>query len=256
MCAGSDCLDKKIANKYHSELISEVKAQAKRSSGSQKEKLGRYIGTNKTLYVIETKTQRGIIKEWIRKHPDLAGAEYVELLSSLFQGESVNEISIAGELLVALPGLRKTVEPRYLGTWLDRLHGWGEVDSLCQSRFSAAEVLADWKQWQGLLSNLAVNDNINKRRASLVLLTKPVRDSNDKRLAGMAFMNIDRLKKERNILVTKAMSWLLRDLIKHNRQRVEAYLKENEDALPKIAVRETRMKLLTGRKTTRRTKPS
>jgi 3-methyladenine DNA glycosylase AlkD len=80
-----------------------------------------------------------------------------------------------------------------------------------------------------------------------------VRDSEDARLADFAFMNIDKLKKEREILVTKAISWLLRDLIKHNRPRVETYLKENEDTLPKIALRETRTKLLTGRKTPART---
>jgi 3-methyladenine DNA glycosylase AlkD len=78
-----------------------------------------------------------------------------------------------------------------------------------------------------------------------------VRDSDDTRLADLAFTNIDKLKKDKEILVTKAISWLLRDLIKHNRQRVETYLKENENMLPRIAFRETRAKLLTGRKTPR-----
>lgn len=67
----------------------------------------------------------------------------------------------------------------------------------------------------------------------------------------MAFTNIDKLKKDPEILVTKAISWLLRDLIKHKRQRVGTYLKENENTLPRIALRETKAKLLTGRKTPR-----
>jgi 3-methyladenine DNA glycosylase AlkD len=133
--------------------------------------------------------------------------------------------------------------------WLNRVQGWAEVDSLCQSKFTAIEVLENWKEWKRLLTKLASDNNVHKKRASLVLLTKPARDSNDPRLADMAFMNIDKLKAERHILITKAISWLLRDLIRHNRQRVERYLRENEETLPKIAVRETRTKLLTGRKT-------
>jgi 3-methyladenine DNA glycosylase AlkD len=67
----------------------------------------------------------------------------------------------------------------------------------------------------------------------------------------MAFKNIDKLKQNGHILVTKAISWLLRDLIKHHRQKVETYLKDNENTLPRIAIRETRTKLLTGKKTPR-----
>jgi 3-methyladenine DNA glycosylase AlkD len=222
-------------------------------SRSDKEKLERYIGTNKTFHAMGADTQRKIIKEWTKKHLGLTQSEYIELLSSLCQADSVNEISLAGELLESFPKLRKNVEPKHLDAWLNRAQGWGEVDSLCQSKFTAIELLSNWKEWKNLLTRLASDDNIHKKRASLVLLTKPVRDSEDTKLVNLAFMNIDKLKKEREILVTKAVSWLLRDLIKHNRQRVETYVKENEDTLPKIAVRETKTKLLTGRKTSKRT---
>jgi 3-methyladenine DNA glycosylase AlkD len=242
-----------MTNKYHSELMSQVRAHAKGISKSEREKLERYIGTNKTLYAMGADTQRKIIKEWTKKHPDLTQSEYIELLNSLYQGDSVNEISLAGELLESFPKLRKNVEPKHFDAWLNRAQGWAEVDSICQSKFTAEELLSNWKEWKNLLTRLASDDNIHKKRASLVLLTKPVRDSEDTRLANLAFMNVDKLKKEREILVTKAVSWLLRDLIKHDRQRVETYVKENEDTLPKIAVRETKTKLLTGRKTSKRT---
>jgi len=246
-------MSREMVGKFHQELMSEVKVHARQLSQSQKEKLERYIGTSKSFYVMAATTGRQIVKEWIRRHPDLIASEYVELLNCLCRGESINEISIAGDLLGLLPKLRKDVEPKCLDVWLSRAQGWAEVDSLCQSKFSAAEVLANWKEWKDLLTKLASDDNVHKRRASLVLLTKPVRDSQDIRLADLAFMNIDKLKKDRDILVTKAISWLLRDLIKHNRQRVETYLKENENTLPKIALRETKTKLLTGRKTPART---
>lgn len=244
-------MNRRRANRFHSELISEVKAHARPLSQSQKERFQRYVGTSKTFYAIGTAAERAIIKGWMKRHPNLTEAEYLELLNSLCQGESFNEISIASELLESLPKLRKAVVPKCLDEWLNRVHGWAEVDSFCQSKFSAAEVLCNWKEWEGLLTKLASNDNVHKRRASLVLLTKPVRDSDDTRLTDLAFANIDKLKKDKEILVTKAISWLLRDLIRHNRQRVETYLEENENMLPRIAFRETKAKLLTGRKTPR-----
>jgi 3-methyladenine DNA glycosylase AlkD len=250
-------LNRKVLNKHHFELVSEAKANARGISRDEKEKLVRYIGTNKACYVLGADTEKRIIKEWKERHSDLSMSQYVELLSSLYQGESINEISMAGELIESLPRLRRNVEPKYVDVWLNRLHGWAEVDSLCQSKFTAAEVLGNWKEWKSLLTKLASDSEVHKRRASLVLLTKPVRDSKDSRLADLAFKNVDKLKSERDILITKAVSWLLRDLIKHNRQRVERYLEENEDTLPKIAVRESRTKLLTGRKApTHAKKPS
>ena len=249
-----DCVNQKLASKYHLELMSEVKAHAKPLTKSQKEKLESYIGTTKTFYAVGADMEKQIIKRWIKKHSDLAVPEYMELLGSLYQGESCNEISLAGGLLKSLPKLRKTLEPEYLDGWLNRVQGWGEVDSMCQSKFSATEVLTKWEKWKSLLTKLASDDNVHKRRACLVLLTKPVRDSGDMRLADLAFATIDKLKQNREILVTKAISWLLRDLIKNHRQRVEKYLEENEDTLPRIAVRETRIKLLTGRKTPTRKK--
>lgn len=247
-------MNQKLAFRYRLELMSEVKTRSKPLTQSRKEKLESYIGTTKTFYAIGAETEKQIIKRWIKKHSDLAVPEYMELLDSLYQGESCNEISLAGGLLKSLPKLRKTIEPKYLDGWLNRVQGWGEVDSMCQSKFSATEVLTKWEKWKILLTKLTFDDNVHKRRASLVLLTKPVRDSGDMRLADLAFATIDKLKQNREILVTKAISWLLRDLIKNHRQRVEKYLEENEDTLPRIAVRETRIKLLTGRKTPTRKK--
>jgi 3-methyladenine DNA glycosylase AlkD len=78
------------------------------------------------------------------------------------------------------------------------------------------------------------------------LLTKPLRQSDDPRLADMALMNVEKLKSEKSILITKAVSWVLRSMIKHHRTEVERYVEMNVDTLPKIAVRETRNKLVGG----------
>ena len=79
-------------------------------------------------------------------------------------------------------------------------------------------------------------------------MTKAVRESADKKLSVLSFKNIDRLKREKDVLITKAVSWLLRSLVRNNKSLVNDYLKENKNSLPKIVVRETENKIKTGKK--------
>jgi 3-methyladenine DNA glycosylase AlkD len=75
-----------------------------------------------------------------------------------------------------------------------------------------------------------------------------VSQSANEEFADLAFTLINRLKHEKDILITKAISWLLRAMIKNHKSKVAAYLQKNYDKLPKIAARETKRKLETGRK--------
>lgn len=238
----------KVPNKYHLEILEELKKRAGEGTKYQKEREKSYDGTRKPCYSIKTSVKEQIAKDWLKKHLELSFSEYLGLLDSLHQGESHDEISVAGKLLGLLLKLGRKIKPTSLNKWLNFVEGWAEVDSLCQSNFTADDLLADWSNWKEIIKRLSKDKNINKRRASLVLLTKPVRDSDDKRLAKLAFNVVERLKAEKEILITKAISWLLRDLIKNHREAVKAYLENNSDSLPKIAVRETRNKLSTGRK--------
>jgi 3-methyladenine DNA glycosylase AlkD len=99
-----------------------------------------------------------------------------------------------------------------------------------------------------VLSTLSKSKNINKRRASMVLLCKPLTRSDDERLSKTALQMIDSLKGEKEILITKAISWTLRSMVKLHRSELSKYLNKNKTSLPAIAVRETATKLKTGRK--------
>lgn len=235
-------------NKYHSEFLKKLK---KRSGVGVKNKSywgQNYIGTSKLSYSIPTPLKIRIVKDWIKKHLYLRISEYTELLNSLYFGKSHDERAVAGKLLEFFPRLRKQLNPLLLKQWLNEAEGWAEVDSICQSNFSAEEILLNWNVWKKMITQFSKDKNVHKRRASLVLLTKPVWQSSDFKLSNLAFENIERLKREKDILITKAISWLLRDLIKKHREEVENYIGKNGNNLPKIAVRETRRKLLTGRK--------
>lgn len=236
---------------YHRELLAQIKQRAAREHVRLNKRGDRYTGTTKSSYAIKAAVYGEIVRAWIARHPDLTPADYWHMLDSLARGETQNEFVFVGILLRHLSRLRRTLAPRALDGWLARAEGWAEVDCICQSNFTADELLADWGAWKRALVAWSRSTNVHQRRASLVLLTKPVRESDDTRLAKLAFANIEKLKHEKHILITKAVSWLLRALIKRHRAEVEAYLDANTDALPKIAVRETRVKLKTGKKVRR-----
>ena len=59
---------------------------------------------------------------------------------------------------------------------------------------------------------------------------------------------VDQVKEERHPMLTKAISWTLRDTIKRNPEQVAAYLDDNRDVLAPHVVREVTNKLRTGRK--------
>lgn len=236
-------------NQYHQEILGEINKVAKLNrQESGHFNVGKYMGTSKPIINITNPQTREIVKNWLKAHKNLSLQELVDMLDSLFRGESHTERSLGGKILEYLPRLRAQIEPQCLDTWLEGAEGWGEVDSLCQSSFTASELLDNRHEWEKLLKKFVEDKDVHKRRAALVLLVKPVRESDDQRLTDLAFENLDKLKKEKDVLITKAVSWLLRSLIEKHKDEVVNYLQKNQESLPKIAVREVSRKLLTGKK--------
>lgn len=238
----------KISNEIHLNILK--KFEKYKNSGDKKnnEWVQHYLGSNKPTLGIKTKEMIKMAKEIANKNM-LDEKKLIELLNSLYSNASTfAEIDMAARLLGVLPKIRKELKPEALDYWLNYTYGWAETDLLCQSNFTAEELLSSWSDWEKLLKKFRGDKNIHKRRASMVLLTKPLRQSDDKRLSKLAFENIENLKSEKEILTTKAVSWLLRSLVKFHKDEVSIYLKKNKESLPKIAYREALAKAETGRK--------
>lgn len=196
--------------------------------------------------------RRAVIRAWLRQHRSADGRDLLAVVGGMLtEGDTYEEQTAGGEVLRTRRDVRLLVEPGQLESWLDHQVGWAEVDSLCQSTFPADQLLGAWEEWRSLILRLSESGNINQRRAALVLLTGPVTHSDDARLSDLAFTVIDRLAPERPILITKAVSWLLRCLVKTHREDVVVYLDRKAGDLPAIAVRETRTLLATGTKSGR-----
>jgi 3-methyladenine DNA glycosylase AlkD len=232
--------------KEHKNLLEKIRKH--RGKGTQHTSNDSYILSGHFYYDVSVPVRRQIVKNWLKENKGISDKDFVAVLDSLYKGKSHEEKTVASYLLSYHHPHRKTIKPKQLNKWLDHLVGWAEVDSLCQNVFTAEEILSDWKTWESFIEKLSKDKNINKRRASLVLLTGPTYRSNDKRLRDLAFEMINTLKHEQPIIITKAISWLLRDMSAKHKKAVSEYLKNNEDTLPKVAVRETQRKLKTGKK--------
>lgn len=238
----------KINNKIHLEILK--KLEKYKDSGDKKtnEWVQHYLGSNKPTLGIASKEMQRLGSEVIEEN-NFDEKTLVELLNSLYsKATTFAEIDMAARILGVVPKLRKNLEPEVLDYWLNFTHGWAEDDLLCQSNFTAEEILGNWSKWEKLLIKFSNDENVNKRRASMVLLTKSLRESDDKKLSALAFEQVEKMKWETDILITKAISWLLRSLVKFHKEEVMEYLEVKKESLPKIAYREAFKKAMTGRK--------
>jgi 3-methyladenine DNA glycosylase AlkD len=208
----------------------------------------KYLGSNKPTKCTKTEDVIKLAKKIIKDNAPNQ-KEFIDLLDSLYKNATTfQEVDLAARLLGVAPNSKKQINPTKLDYWLNFTHGWAETDVLCQNNFTDEELLGNWLIWKKLLIKFSKDKNVHKRRASLVLLVKSVRLSPDTRLSDLAFKNINRLKKEKDILITKAVSWILRSLIKFHKEEVASYIIKNKEVLPRIAIREVTNKLITGKK--------
>jgi 3-methyladenine DNA glycosylase AlkD len=210
-----------------------------------------YTGSGHPFFYVSIPELRRIARVWLAAHRRDADADLLAVTDALFRGEAYEEKVLAAVLLQTNARIWRQVTPAMVDAWLDDLSGWAEIDSLATGAFWTEAMAADWPAWRALIERLAGDPNINKRRAALVLLTAPTRRSDDPRFRDLGFEVVERLKGERPILITKAVSWLLRSMAIRHGAAVAAYLEANAASLPAIAVRETRTKLATGTKTGR-----
>lgn len=207
----------------------------------------RYLGTPRKVLGVKTAELRKIAQSSV-KAAATSQQSLITILDGLYAGQSFEERALAGHMLAFSSALRLQVSYSQLARWIKYLQGWAEIDVTCQSCFSAREVLKNWKEWNEWILQLARSSAISQRRASLVLQIKSLRESDDSRLSVLALHTVELLKPEKDILITKAISWILRGMIKNHVVMLSEYMQKEIQSLPKIAAREVTRKLKTGKK--------
>lgn len=214
-----------------------------------------YLGSSRAYLGIKTGDLVKVAKEIAKTQDTFGTDELIALLNKLFNSKTFEEYIIGGKIFTFIkPENRAKIPFQVLGNWLIPAKGWLEVDVICQSAYTGKEILDRWGDWAKTIKKFSKSEYISVRRASLVLQVKPVREISDEKLRMLAFETIERLKGEKEVLITKAVSWLLRGLSDLNKEEVKNYILKNEATLPRIAVRETLKKIETGTKNNRKLK--
>lgn len=211
--------------------------------------LPKYLGTPRTVWNVSSADKKRVVRAWLKSETEITVSQVKKIIGDLLKSKTFDARTVPGIIILRHKDLRIKITPADLARWLSCVAGWAEIDSLCQSAFGAEDFLPRWTDWQTALEKFARDINVAKRRASLVLLTRAVRENADLKFSKLAFQNILTLRAERDILITKAISWLLRSLIKNHRKEVIEFIEKHKEELPAIAVRETLQKIKTGKKT-------
>ena len=110
--------------------------------------------------------------------------------------------------------------------------GWAEVDTLCTGPFTVGARFPVSGDTEEIVAGLWPTRDIHQRRASIVLLCSPIRHDNNPEMFQVMIASIERLKHEKEILITKAISWKF-SAVTHHEQAVKRLCTGQQDTLPK-----------------------
>lgn len=227
---------------FSKNLVDEIKKNARKTDFD----LAHYLGTKHTVRNVAIPTLRAIASKFRKNHPDLTHKNFIVLLDLLFHGSSFEEKVLASMISGKYSKLLTSLPSKKINKWMSLLTGWAEVDSFSDE--VNIWILADPKNRTLLLKAWNKDPYLEKRRASLVVLCSTVRADPDMSWKTLSFQCVNTLKHERHVMITKAISWLLRSMINYHKDDVRRYLATNLNTLPKIAIREVTRKLETGKK--------
>jgi 3-methyladenine DNA glycosylase AlkD len=207
----------------------------------------RAVPTEHTLYGVRVPRLRKIAQEWQRSHQKATPDELLALVDALWGRDSREERLMAIYLLTRFKRLIPALEWAHFDRWRQRIDNWEESDGLAQWVL-APWILDDPGARLSHLQDIVGDESVWSRRLALVATVPINRGRTGLTIADLTLEMIDRVKEEREVMVTKAVSWALRGMAKNHPKRTAAYLEDNRHVLHPHVVREVESKLRTGLK--------
>ena len=202
--------------------------------------------TTLEVYGVRVPELRKIAGAWYRAHKHIARQDLVALVETLWGGGSREERVLATILLEHYKRWVPDLSKSHFDRWRRTLDSWEITDGL---GWTLAEwVAGDPDARLDYLRDLIADEDVWSRRLALVTTARINRGKMGFTVPDLTLELLDRVKEERHPMITKAVSWALRELTKTHRERVSAYLEENRDVLARHVVREVDNKLRTGLK--------
>ena len=205
------------------------------------------VPTGLKVYGLRVPQLRDIARAWQRARKQIICEDLMALVEALWDGRSREErllvIYLLGHYKRCIPGLTWA----HFERWRQDLDNWEIADGLGQW------VLALWLLGEpdtrlDYLRELIADEDMWSRRLALVATTPINRGHTGFTIPNLTLELVDRVKEERHPMITKAVSWALREMTKSHPDRVVVYLEENREVLAAHIVREVNNKLRTGLK--------
>ncbi len=212
--------------------------------------MSRVIPTGLKVYGLRTPVLREIAGSWQRTHKEVAREGLFALVEAMWAGESRDERMVALELLKHYPHSISDLTWAHFDRWRRDLDNW-ELTDVLGLAVLGPWLLGDLDARLEHLWELIADEDIWSRRLALVSTVGLNRVRKDISFPPFTLELIDEVKEERHPMITKAVSWTLRAMIKKHTEEVIAYLEENRGILAPHVVREVSNKLTTGRKSGR-----
>jgi 3-methyladenine DNA glycosylase AlkD len=205
--------------------------------------------TGLKVYGVRVPELRKIAKAWYRAHKDITRDDAFALVEALWDDGSREGRQMAFYLLEHFDRWVPDLPKAHFERWRRDLDSWVEADGLGWTL--AVWLARDADVRLDYLWALIDDADVWSRRLALVPLARINRGKLGITALDLTLALIDRVKEERQPMITKAVSWVLRETTKTHRDEVAAYLYENRDALAGHVVREVENKLRTGLKSGR-----
>ncbi len=226
-------------------LLNQIKENAE--PGFQ-ELMSKVIPTGLKVYGVRTPVTREMARSWQRAHRDVDRDELFALVSAMWDGESREERIVALELLQHHPKLIPDLTREHFDRWRRDLDNW-ELTDVLGVAVLGPWVVADQDERAGYVRKLVADEDVWSRRLGLVSAVGMNRAHKGISFPDFTLELIDQLKEERHPMITKAVSWALRDVARRHPDQAAAYVESNRDVLAAHVVREVSNKLQTGSKT-------
>ena len=209
------------------------------------------IRTGLPFYGVSLGDMESIARQWLREHPQAGPAEVLALADELW-GRAIREEMVTATYLVNRH--REALErfgARRIDRWGRLLDNWETTDNL-GGRVVGPWAVLDPPDRIAVLERLTARRNPYLRRLALVGCVWFGRRGDSGRWWPQISAIVLSLADDEEASIPKAVSWVLREHLRHSRDQVAAFLDEYGGRLPAVARRETRTKMATGTKTGRR----
>lgn len=219
---------------------------AEHADAGYRERFRKSSTTQYEVFGVRTPQLRKMVRTWRKAHKKISCAALLSLTEALWADGARESHDIAVLLLEAYPQCLAALPWDVFERWRHDLDSWDMTDGL--GWLLGAWVLGEPEARCEHLRMLINDADVWSRRFALVATARINRGATGFTAPDLTLELVGQVKDERHPMVTKAVSWALRELIRHHHEEVAAYLAENETALASHVVREVRNKLETGLK--------